>query len=115
MIDDVIDAFGWDRKHAIKALNGKVALGKKARIQDEAWGRRARDHRRNLEVERTALWRAFEGKVATLAEQLRAKADTPETLWVERLPVPSIPFPPVRADSSGATRERSSSRDQDLH
>lgn len=30
MIDEIIDAFGWDRKHAIKALNGKVAHGTKA-------------------------------------------------------------------------------------
>ena len=28
MIDDVSDTLGWDRKHTIKALNGKVALGK---------------------------------------------------------------------------------------
>jgi hypothetical protein len=27
MINEVIDAFGWDRKHAIKALNGKVTHG----------------------------------------------------------------------------------------
>lgn len=31
MIDEVSDAFGWERKHAIKALNGQVALGSKAR------------------------------------------------------------------------------------
>ncbi|MFN9819983.1 MAG: integrase, partial [Akkermansiaceae bacterium] len=31
MIDEVIDTFGWDRKHAIKALNGKVTHGNKAR------------------------------------------------------------------------------------
>lgn len=31
MIDEIIDAFGWDRKHAIKALNGKVTLGSKAK------------------------------------------------------------------------------------
>ena len=30
MIDEVSDTLGWDRKHAIKALNGKVSLGKKA-------------------------------------------------------------------------------------
>jgi hypothetical protein len=30
MIDEVSDVLGWDRKHAIKALNGKVSLGKKA-------------------------------------------------------------------------------------
>ncbi len=30
MIDGVSDVLGWDRKHAIKALNGKVSLGKKA-------------------------------------------------------------------------------------
>ena len=31
MIDEVIDAFGFDRKHAIKALNGKVTHGNKAK------------------------------------------------------------------------------------
>lgn len=31
MIDEVSDVLGWNRKHAIKALNGKVSLGKKAR------------------------------------------------------------------------------------
>lgn len=31
MIDEVSDTFGWDRKHAIKALNGQVSLGNHAR------------------------------------------------------------------------------------
>ncbi len=31
MIDEVSDTLGWDRKHAIKALNGKVSLGLGAR------------------------------------------------------------------------------------
>ncbi len=31
MIDEIMDAFGWDRKHTIKALNGKVTLGNKAK------------------------------------------------------------------------------------
>jgi len=31
MIDEVSDTLGWDRKHAIKALNGKVSLGRGAR------------------------------------------------------------------------------------
>ena len=31
MIDEVSDTLGWDRKHAIKALNGKVSLGPRAR------------------------------------------------------------------------------------
>lgn len=30
MIDEVSDALGWDRKHTIKALNGKVSLGQGA-------------------------------------------------------------------------------------
>ncbi len=30
MIDEVSDTLGWDRKHTIKALNGRVSLGKKA-------------------------------------------------------------------------------------
>jgi hypothetical protein len=31
IIDEFIDAFGWNRKHAIKALNGKVTHGNKAK------------------------------------------------------------------------------------
>ena len=31
MIDDVSDTLGWNRKHAIKALNGKVSLGQRSR------------------------------------------------------------------------------------
>jgi hypothetical protein len=31
MIDEVSDTLGWDRKHAIKALNGRVAHGKHAK------------------------------------------------------------------------------------
>ena len=30
MIDEVSDVFGWERKHTIKALNGKVSLGARA-------------------------------------------------------------------------------------
>lgn len=31
MIDEVSDVFGWDRKHTIKALNGKVSLGEQSK------------------------------------------------------------------------------------
>jgi hypothetical protein len=31
MIDEVSDTLGWDRKHTIKALNGKVSHGKSAK------------------------------------------------------------------------------------
>ena len=31
MINEVCDPLGWDRKHAIKALNGKVTLVSKAK------------------------------------------------------------------------------------
>ena len=31
MIDEVSDTLGWDRKHAIKALNGRVSHGKQAK------------------------------------------------------------------------------------
>jgi hypothetical protein len=30
MIDEVSDTLGWDRKHTIKALNGRVSHGGKA-------------------------------------------------------------------------------------
>lgn len=40
LIDEVSEAFGWSRKHAIKALNGKVSLGKssKKRGAKATWG-----------------------------------------------------------------------------
>ena len=31
MIDEVSDVLDWERKYAIKVLNGKVSLGRKAR------------------------------------------------------------------------------------
>ncbi len=31
MIDQVSDTLGWERKHAIKALNGRVSMGQGAR------------------------------------------------------------------------------------
>ena len=31
MIDEVSDTLGWDRKHGIEVLNGKVSLGRGAR------------------------------------------------------------------------------------
>jgi hypothetical protein len=31
MIDEVSDALGWERKHTIKALNGKVSLGEQSK------------------------------------------------------------------------------------
>lgn len=31
MIDEVSDAFGWEHKHTIKALNGQVSLGSRAK------------------------------------------------------------------------------------
>ena len=31
MIDEVSDTLGWDRKHTIKALNGKFSLGIRAK------------------------------------------------------------------------------------
>jgi len=30
MLDEVCDTLGWERKHAIKALNNQVSLGKQA-------------------------------------------------------------------------------------
>lgn len=32
MVDEVINTLGWDRKHAIKALNGKASLGRGGEI-----------------------------------------------------------------------------------
>lgn len=31
MLDEICETLGWDRKHAIKALNGLVSLGRQAK------------------------------------------------------------------------------------
>ena len=71
MIDEVGDAFGWDRKHTIKVLNGRVSLGRKAKKRGSkpTWG----------EAEQTvivAVWRLSEQPCG-----VRLKETLP--LWLE--------------------------------
>ncbi len=71
MISELSEVMGWDRKHTIKALNGKVSQGKKAKKR----GSKARcsedEHRIIVEI-----WKASEQPCG-----LRLKATLP--LWME--------------------------------
>jgi hypothetical protein len=71
MIDEVSDALGWDRKHTIKALNGKVALGKQARRRGSkpSYG----EQERSVIV---SIWKSSEQPCG-----VRLKATLP--LWLE--------------------------------
>jgi len=71
MIDELSEVMGWGRKHTIKALNGRVTQGKKARRR----GSKARcgEQEREIIVE---IWKASEQPCG-----LRLKATLP--LWME--------------------------------
>jgi hypothetical protein len=70
MIDEVSDVLGWDRKHTIKALNGKVSLGLQAKKRGSKPSYGA------MEVEVIiAIWRLSEQPCG-----VRLKATLPEWL-----------------------------------
>ena len=71
MIDEVSDALGWERKHAIKALNGQVALGEKGKRRGSkpSYGEEDR-----LVI--VAIWKSSEQPCG-----VRLKATLP--LWLE--------------------------------
>ena len=71
MISELSEVMGWDRKHTIKALNGKVSHGKKGRKR----GRQARcsEEEHGIIV---GIWKASEQPCG-----LRLKATLP--LWME--------------------------------
>ena len=71
MIDEVSDALGWDRKHTIKALNGKVALGKQAKRRGSK-----PSHGEEERAVIVAIWKASEQPCG-----VRLKATLP--LWLE--------------------------------
>jgi len=64
MIDEVSETLGWERKHTIKVLNGKVTLGVKAQTR----GSKAT----HGEEERAALRGATEGNPAAVDGELRS-------------------------------------------
>lgn len=70
MIDEVSDVFGWERKHTIKALNGKVSLGSKAKKR----GSKPSYGAEEIEVI-IAIWKLSEQPCG-----LRLKATLPEWL-----------------------------------
>ena len=55
MIDEVIVTLGWDRRHAIKALRGKVSIGKKAGRRGPPTGQGSYA-REAIEVDRHSKW-----------------------------------------------------------
>jgi hypothetical protein len=75
MIDEVGDTPGWERKHTIKALNGKVSHGASAQkrgsrpIYTEA---EICVIALDLETQRAAVWQAPQADFTTLVRQLRA-------------------------------------------
>jgi hypothetical protein len=91
-MDEVSDVLGWDRKHTIKALNGKVSLGKKARRR----GSKA-THSEAEKAVIVGIWKSSEQPCGT-----RLKQTLP--LWLEsyqaRAPWIASP-PPHRSTGSG--------------
>ena len=75
MLDEICETFGWDRKHAIKALNGRVSLGRQAKKR----GRQPKYEPCVAEVV-VAIWR-----LAEYACSLHLKALLPHWLpfWEE--------------------------------
>lgn len=71
MIDEVSEVMGWDRKHTIKALNGRVCQGVKAQKR----GSKARCSEEECRII-VAIWKASEQPCG-----LRLKATLP--LWME--------------------------------
>jgi len=70
MIDEVSDVLGWERKHTIKALNGKVSLG----LQSKKRGSKPTYGAIEVEVI-IAIWRLSEQPCG-----VRLKATLPEWL-----------------------------------
>jgi hypothetical protein len=100
MIDEVIDVFGWNRKHAIKALNGKVTNGNKAKKRGSkpTHGEEKRHHRAYMEAQRATLWSSPQGNTAVVDEQLRATTSSGEVrVGLERIEK-HIPFPMLGFD-----------------
>lgn len=71
MISELSEVMGWDRKHTIKALNGKVSQGKKAKKR----GSKARCSEEEKRII-VGIWKASEQPCG-----LRLKATLP--LWME--------------------------------
>ena len=93
MIDEVSDVLGWNRKHAIKALNGKVSLGKTAKRR----GSKA-TYSEAEKVVIVEIWKSSERPCGT-----RLKQTLP--LWLNSQKVATLPDDTRNADrQTGAGR-----------
>ena len=91
MIDEVSDVLGWERKHTIKALNGKVSLG----LQSKKRGSKPTYGPIEMEVI-IAIWRLSEQPCG-----VRLKATLPE--WLASYQS-QPPFSPLRSGPKAASR-----------
>lgn len=102
MIDEVSDTLGWDRKHTIKALNGKVSLGKNARKRGskaiygeaemavilEIW-KRSEQPCGKLLKQTLPLWiESYESRHGKLTEETRRKVLACSARQLDRITAP---------------------------
>jgi hypothetical protein len=121
MIDEVSDTFGWDRKHTIKALNGRVSLGGKARKRGskpvyteaekvvivEIW-KRSEQPCGVLLKQTLALWLpSYERRHGKLCEQTRAKVLACSARQLDRI---TAPYKIAGASRHGRSKGRTSHR-----
>lgn len=64
MLDEICETLGWDRKHAIKALNGLVSLGRQAKKR----GRQPKYEPLVTEVV-VAIWRLSNTRAASISRR----------------------------------------------
>ena len=102
MIDEVSDTLGWDRKHTIKALNGRVSLGKGAKRRGskeiygeaekkvivEIWKRSEQPCGKLLKVTLTLWMKSYETSHGKLPRSVRRKVLCCSERQLERITAP---------------------------
>ncbi len=102
MIDEVSDALGWERKHTIKALNGKVSLGQGVRKRGskatyteeekavivELWKRSEQPCGKRLKPTIPLWLGSYEHHHGKLSEQTRAKVLQCSPRQLDRITAP---------------------------
>jgi len=102
MIDEVSDTLGWDRKHTIKALNGKVSLGEQAQKRGskpiyteeekqvivEIWKRSEQPCGKLLKPTLPLWLDSYEKHHAKLTEETRAKIQQCSPRQLDRITAP---------------------------
>ena len=118
MIDEVSDTLGWNRKHAIKALNGKVTLGSKAKKRGSKPSHGERERAVIVSIwksseqpcgvrlkETLPLWMAsYEGRHGELEEAIRTRILSYSARTLDRITFPH------RMSGEGASKGRKTGR-----